>query len=52
MKPAGLLVLLLIIAGLIALNVYLRIWLFIRDRRARRNTPRDEANRASRDSSH
>lgn len=51
MKPEGLLLLLLIIAGLIALNIYLRVWLFIRNRRARRRNRRDETNRGSRDGS-
>ncbi len=51
MKPEGLLFLLLIIAGLIALNIYLRVWLFMRNRQVRRRIRRDETSRGSRDGS-
>jgi hypothetical protein len=48
MTPEGLVILLLIIVGLIALNVYLRVRLFLADRGARRASLRNiQANRGS-----
>ena len=41
MTPEGLFILLLIILGLVSLNVYLRVWLFLADRRAKRAVRRE-----------
>lgn len=45
MTPEGLLMLLLIIGGLVWLNIYLRVKLFLADRRAKRNAATKRASR-------